>query len=295
MSQALRGHLAMLAFSGLIAGSFALGAMAAGDIAPTALNAVRFMIAAVIVGIAAHLTHGLDRRAFRAPWRYLVLGGAMGLYFVLMFEGLKTAAPVSAAAVFTLTPLVAGLFGYVLLRQVMTRRMALALCVGAGGALWVIFGADVSALMAFEIGRGEMIYFWGCVAHAFYTPMVRRLNRGEPPVVFSFGAMIGAALLVTLAGWDALRATDWASLPPIVWITLAYVSLAATAMTFMLLQYASLRLPSAKVMAYTYLTPVWVICWEAALGHGVPRAMILLGVLMILLALVLLLKDEHPA
>ncbi|MHA7826791.1 MAG: DMT family transporter [Roseovarius sp.] len=295
MSQALRGHLAMLAFSGLIAGSFALGAMAAGDIAPTALNAVRFMIAAVIVGIAAHLTHGLDRRAFRAPWRYLVLGGAMGLYFVLMFEGLKTAAPVSAAAVFTLTPLVAGLFGYVLLRQVMTRRMALALCVGAGGALWVIFGADVSALMAFEIGRGEMIYFWGCVAHAFYTPMVRRLNRGEPPVVFSFGAMIGAALLVTLAGWDALRATDWASLPPIVWITLAYVSLAATAMTFVLLQYASLRLPSAKVMAYTYLTPVWVICWEAALGHGVPRAMILLGVLMILLALVLLLKDEHPA
>jgi len=295
MSQALRGHLAMLAFSGLIAGSFALGAMAAGDIAPTALNAVRFMIAAVIVGIAAHLTHGLDRRAFRAPWRYLVLGGAMGLYFVLMFEGLKTAAPVSAAAVFTLTPLVAGLFGYVLLRQVMTRRMALALCVGAGGALWVIFGADVSALMAFEIGRGEMIYFWGCVAHAFYTPMVRRLNRGEPPVVFSFGAMIGAALLVTLAGWDALRATDWASLPPIVWITLAYVSLAATAMTFMLLQYASLRLPSAKVMAYTYLTPVWVICWEAALGHGVPRAMILLGVLMIVLALVLLLKDEHPA
>ncbi|HKL45566.1 MAG TPA: DMT family transporter [Roseovarius sp.] len=295
MSQALRGHLAMLAFSGLIAGSFALGAMAAGDIAPTALNAVRFMIAAVIVGIAAHLTHGLDRRAFRAPWRYLVLGGAMGLYFVLMFEGLKTAAPVSAAAVFTLTPLVAGLFGYVLLRQVMTRRMALALCVGAGGALWVIFGADVSALMAFEIGRGEMIYFWGCVAHAFYTPMVRRLNRGEPPVVFSFGAMIGAALLVTLAGWDALRATDWASLPPIVWITLAYVSLAATAMTFVLLQYASLRLPSAKVMAYTYLTPVWVICWEAALGHGVPRAMILLGVLMIVLALVLLLKDEHPA
>ena len=201
MSQALRGHLAMLAFSGLIAGSFALGSMAAGDIAPTALNAVRFIIAAVIVGIAAHLTHGLERRAFRAPWRYLVLGGAMGLYFVLMFEGLKTARPVSAAAVFTLTPLVAGLFGYLLLRQVMTRRMALALGVGAGGALWVIFDSDLSALMAFEIGRGEMIYFWGCVAHAFYTPMVRRLNRGEPPVVFSFGAMIGAALLVTLAGW----------------------------------------------------------------------------------------------
>lgn len=294
MSDRLRGHLAMLTFSALIAGSFALGSMAANEIAPTALNAVRFVIAACILGVAAHVTHGLSRPAFRAPWRYLLLGGSMGLYFVLMFEGLKTARPVSAAAVFTLTPMIAGLFGYLLLRQVMTRRMALALCVGGAGALWVIFEADLVALVAFEVGRGEAIYFLGCVAHAIYTPMVRKLNRGEPPVVFSFGAMVAAAVLVTGAGWPALSATDWGALPPIVWVTLAYVTVAATAITFVLLQYASLRLPSAKVMAYTYLTPVWVICWEAALGNGVPPMMVMIGVAMILTALVLLLKDEHP-
>ena len=294
MTEALRGHLAMLTFSALIAGSFALGSMAANHIAPTALNAVRFVIAAVIVGAAAFATHGVPRTALRAPWRYLVLGGLMGLYFVLMFEALKTARPVSAAAIFTLTPVIAGVFGYLLLRQAMTRRMALALSVGAAGALWVIFEADWQALAAFQLGRGEAVYFLGCVAHAFYTPMVRKLNRGEPPVVFSFGAMIGAALLVTVAGWGALRATDWTALPPIVWITLVYVSVMATAATFVLLQYASLRLPSAKVMAYTYLTPVWVICWEAALGHGVPPALVLLGVGMIVTALIVLLKDEHP-
>jgi drug/metabolite transporter (DMT)-like permease len=42
-----------------------------------------------------------------------------------MFEGLKTAPPVSAAAVFTLTPVMSGIFGWVLLRQGVTPRIAL--------------------------------------------------------------------------------------------------------------------------------------------------------------------------
>jgi len=292
MTEAMRGHLAMLAFSGLIAGSFALGSLAAPDIAPTALNSVRFVLASVIVGAAAMATTGIRRSAFAAPWRYLLMGAAMGLYFVLMFEGLKTAAPISASAVFTLTPFISGLFGYLLLRQIVTRRMAVALSVGAAGALWVIFRADLQAFFAFEVGRGEIIYFWGCVAHAFYTPLVRKLNRGEPPVVFSFGAMVASALLITIAGWSDIRATDWGALPSIVWITILYTAVFATALTFVLLQYASLRLPSAKVMAYTYLTPTWVISWQAALGFGVPQGLVLVGVGLTIVALWLLLKDE---
>ena len=292
MTPALKGHLAMLCFSGLVAGSFALGSMAAQHIAPAALNAPRFLLAAVILGTGAMLGRGIPRRTWSAPWRYLLLGGAMGLYFVMMFEGLKTAAPVSAAAVFTLTPIMAGIAGYLLLRQITTPRMAVALGVGAMGALWVIFRADVSALMAFEVGRGEAIYFFGCAAHAIYTPLVRRLNRGERPVVFSFGTMLGAALLVTAAGWGDLRATDWSSLPAIVWITIVYTAVFATAITFVCLQYASLNLPSAKVMAYTYLTPSWVILWEIALGNGAPPLAVLAGVLLTIIALYLLLRDD---
>lgn len=288
-----RGHLAMLCFSALVAGSFSLGSMVANEIAPAALNAVRFGIAAVVIGIAAAATTGIPRTALRAPWRYALLGGLFAAYFVLMFEGLKTAPPVSAAAVFTLTPVLSAVAGWLLLRQVTTSRMALALAIGAGGALWVIFRADWAALRAFQIGQGEIVYFWGCVAHAIYTPMVRRLNRGEPAVVFTLGMLVAGCLLLTLYGWEDLRATDWAALPPIVWIGLLYVSICASAMTFVLLQFATLRLPSAKVMAYTYLTPTWVICWEIALGNGAPGGLVLVGIAMTVVALVMLL--ETPA
>ena len=46
-----RGHLAMLLFSALVAGSFSLGAIMADQIAPVALMAARFLIAGAVIGI----------------------------------------------------------------------------------------------------------------------------------------------------------------------------------------------------------------------------------------------------
>ena len=295
VSPQARGHLAMLAFSALVAGSFSLGAQIANQITPEAITAARFAIASVVIGGAALVTTGLPRSAAHAPWRYLVLGGLFATYFVLMFHGLKTAPPVSAAAVFTLTPIMSAIAGWVLLRQITTPRMAFALTVGAAGALWVIFRADWQALTTFEIGGGEVIYFWGCVAHAIYTPMVRKLNRGEPAVVFTFGTLVAGCILLTMYGWSDLRATDWANLPMMVWIGLFYVSIFATATSFVLVQFATLRLPSAKVMAYTYLTPSWVILWEVALGQPAPALLVGFGAVLTVVALVLLLKtDDQP-
>ncbi|OIQ34904.1 MAG: EamA family transporter [Roseobacter sp. MedPE-SWchi] len=291
MSLTLRAHGAMLLFSMLVAGSFSLGVLIANDIAPMALNAARFVIAAVVIGLVAAMSGKLKRSHYAAPWRYLVMGALFASYFVLMFFGLQTADPVSASAVFTLTPVLSGVFGYLLLRQITTPRMALALGIGAAGALWVIFRADLAALRAFDIGQGELIYFVGCVAHAIYTPVVRRLNRGEPAIAFTFGTLIAGALVLLVVGWGDIWATDWGNLPVLVWIGLFYVAIFASAMTFVLLQFATLHLPAAKVMAYTYLTPSWVIVWQMALGNPAPTGWILVGIGLTVVALVLLLED----
>ena len=292
MAGHLGGHLAMLAFSALVAGSFSLGGMVANDISPSALNALRFFLAAVVIGGLALVTTGLPRRAWVAPWRYAILGGIFAGYFVLMFYGLKTAAPVATAAVFTLTPVMSAAFGWIFLRQTMTGRMALALAIGVAGALWVIFRADLAALRAFEVGEGEVIYFWGCVAHAAYTPLVRRFNRGEPTIVFGFGIMCAACVSLLIWGWGDIWATDWVHLPTRVWGVLSYLVIFATAASMLLLQIGSMRLPAAKVMAYTYLVPSWVILWQIGLGRGAPPLMVAVGVGLTTLALVLLLKPD---
>lgn len=285
----------MLVFSTFVAGSFVLGSMAANHIAPTALNAVRFAAASILLGVIAGSTSGLKAWHARAPWRYVVLGGMFSLYFVMMFEGLKTADPVSASAVFTLTPAMSALFAWPLLRQGTSRGTAAALVVGGAGALWVIFKGDLGALVRLEVGRGEFIYFWGCVAHALYIPMVRILNRGEPALSFTFFTLLGSCAVLLVWGWGDIAATDWMALPPIVWITIGYTAIFATGATSFLLQYASLRLRAANVMAYTYLTPSWVILWGIALGAPLPGLWALGGIALTILALVLLFRLSSSA
>jgi drug/metabolite transporter (DMT)-like permease len=268
----------MLLFAALIAGSFSLGKQAAPHIDPAALNAVRFAAAAALMAAAAAATGCLRAAHFRAPWRFLLLGGLLSVYFVLMFVALRLADPVSTGAVFTLIPAMAAVFGWLLMRQRTASRAAAALALGAAGAVWVIFGGDPARIAAFEIGRGEAIFFVGCAAHALYAPLVPRLNRGEPVMAFTLGVLVAASLILAVWGAPAMAATDWAGLPAIVWVCVAYLAVFTTAVTFFLLQYAAMRLPSAKVMAYGYLTPAFIALYEGLAGRGWPPAPVWAGV-----------------
>lgn len=289
-SGARAGHLAMLLFSALVAGSFALGSRVANELDPAAFNAVRFTMALAIISALLFARGGPAPGSFKAPWRFLILGGLYGAYFVAMFEGLKTAEPVTISAVFTLAPILSAGFGWLMLRQVTTPRIAFALAVGAVGALWVIFRADLGAFLAFDIGRGEQVFFLGCICHAAYTPAVRWLSRGEPILSMTFATLATATVLLWLWGGTDVLAYNWRAAPAILWITLLYTAFAATAFTVFLVQFAALRLPASKVMAYTYLVPSWVALWQIALGAALPPALVLIGVGMTIAALAMLLK-----
>ncbi|MFQ3301707.1 MAG: drug/metabolite transporter (DMT)-like permease [Planktomarina sp.] len=290
MNRVFQSHIAMLGFSILIAGSFSLGSMVANDISPIALTAVRFVLAAFIVGSIALFSGSIARKELTASWRYFVLGGTFSLYFILMFEGLKTASPVSAVAVFTLIPAMSCWLGFVILGQMVSGRTLLAVVIGATGSLWVVFRADFLALTMSSVGRGELIYFVGCVAHAFMPILFRGLNRGENPVMVTFGLLVSGALILCLFGAGEIIQTDWKGLPSLVWITIFYVAFFATAVTSVCLQFASMHLPVANVMAYTYLTPTWVLLWEILLGHDMPPFWIWGGVLLTAVSVIVLLR-----
>lgn len=300
-AEALRGHAAMLAFSAAVSGSFSLGARVANDIDPTALTAVRLLAAAALLGLLVALLPGAGRagrRGFaradlRAPWRYGLLAALYGGYFVLMFEGLKTAPPVAAGAIFTLTPLMTAAIAWPLLGQALRPSLAAGLALGGAGAVWVIFRGDPAALTRFDLGPGEAIYFAGCVLHAVYTPMLRLLNRGESALVTATLVTLAGGGMFTLWGWGAIAATDWAALAPRVWAVLAYLVVFATAFATSAIQFAAQRLPASKVMAYTYAIPAWVILWELALGARLALAGVLPGIALIAVALALLLRADR--
>ena len=278
----------MLLFSLLVAGSFSFGRSIANDIDPVALTTARFAFASAIL-TAILLASGQFRLIhFRQPLRFIFLGGAFVIYFVFMFEALKTATPVSTSATFTTLPLLAALLDRLISGRKSRPVIWAALLIGASGALWVVFRGSLSNFLGMNIGRGEAIFFAGTMAHAVYAVMVPKLRRGEPVFATTLGMTVAGTLVLALLFWPRIAATDWGGLSLRIWGVLAYLTVFASVATFSLIIYASSRLPSAKVTAYTFLTPFWVALIETVLGNALPGLFVLLGGLPILLALVIL-------
>lgn len=284
----LVAHLAMLLFAALVSGSYSLGAIAAPYLGPSAINAVRFVVGIALMGAAGLLLLGGGMRVRGAPWRFAVLGALMAVFFVTMFVALRLTTPVATGAVFTLMPLMAAGFGYLFLGQVPRAAVMISLLIAGCGAVWVIFEGDLDVLLGVRIGRGELIFVAGVACHAAYAPLVRKFNRGEPLLAFTFWTLLATGVWITVWGAREIATTDWMALPPVLWLVIGYLAIFTTAGTFFLLQFAAMRIPAAKVLAYNYLTPSIIIFYEGLLGHGWAGLSIAAGAAVTVLGLLVL-------
>lgn len=275
----LKAHVAMLLYAMLIAGSFSLGALAVAEMPGAAVNLIRYALAAgVMAGFGISVLKA--RAGFpAAPWRFVLLGGLMAVYMWTMFKALEFTNPVSTGAVFTLMPLVSAGFAWLFMRQVTRPGVLLSLLVAAAGAIWVIFRGDIGAILGFDIGAGELIFFVGVVAHGAYAPLLRRLNHGESAADFVLWTIVATFFWLSLPGLPAIRTVDLPALPAIAWIAILYLAIVTTVVTFLLIQFASMRLPAPKVVAYGYLVPSIIILYEGLLGHGWVQPAVLAGAL----------------
>ncbi len=289
----LKGHLAMLLFAVLIAGSFSFGGLAARFMKAEPLMLWRYIMT---IAVMAALAFGFFRVPARFPkeaWRFLLLGALIAIYMLTMFMALEFTSPVATGAVFTLMPLLSAAFALPVLGQKTRPGVLAGLIIAAAGAVWVIFRGNIDAILSFDVGTGEMIFFIGVVAHALYVPLIRRFDRGEPAVAFGFWVTVGATLWLVPPGIRDLLQVDFSALPLAVYAAVTYLAVVTTAGTFLLLQYASMRLPASKVLGYGYLTPSFIILLEGLLGHGWVSLPVLAGALVTAcgLALMALLPD----
>ena len=282
------GHGAMILFALLISGSFSIGHLAAPHIAPVALNAIRFTFASTIMGLAVLVMFRRAPRWPNSPWKIMILGVLMAIYFILMFTALRITSPVSTGAVFTLIPFMSAVFGWLFLKQITRPTVFASLIIAAAGSIWMIFRGDIAAIYEFDVGRGEWIFLFGCACHAAYSPLVKKFNANMPVIEFTFWTLLATTFWIVVWGYGDIAVTNWQELPSIVWWAIAYLSIFTTAITFFLVQFASMRLHATKVLSYGYLTPGAIIIIEGIIGHGWAGYSVALGAIVTIAGLVLL-------
>ena len=87
----------------------------------------------------------------------------------------------------------------------------------------------------------------------------------------TFGMLASGTVILSVYGAEEILQTNWNGLTLLIWGTIVYLAVFATSLSFLCLQFASMHLPATNVMAYTYLTPIWVLVLGEALCTMRPR------------------------
>ena len=288
-------HLGMLIFSALVAGSFPIGARIAVDIDPVALTFARFCLATVLIGIFLVLKKELKAAYFATFWRYVIIGGLFATYFICMFEALKTASPISTSTIFTLMPFISICLNKLFFGIQTQKKMIFLLLSGALGTVIIIFRGSWEQLISLNMSYGEMTFFAGTIAHAAFAVLIPKFRRHEPAIFISFASMLAASAIILVIFPVEISETDWLNLPKKVYLSIIYLGVFATVITFTLLTFASSQLHSGNMTAYTFMTPFWVTLIEFGLFGTALEYYFFQGGTLLFISLFLLLKLSPKA
>ena len=278
-------HVWMVIFSVIIAGSFPVVAAITPGNDSTVLTFWRFLAATVIFALMLPFAKGIRKPGWRDLARYCIVGGSYGLFFILMFQALKQTSALNTSTIYTTLPLVTMLLGRLVGEPLHVRQLGV-LALSMAATLWVIFRGQWQRLMAFEFSHGDVIFSMGVVCLAVYMLSMKKLQRDESKVYFTFCSLLAATLALCGA---AVWRTGGLPVPGAgVWLGIAYLAGPSTAMTFWILQRTAPLLGPSRVVAYTFLTPSAVAALEWGLGLSPPEWAVLPGIGLTLLAVWLL-------
>ncbi len=289
---AIHGLLLLAAM--LVSTSFLVGEAVADRLDPAVLTLLRFAAAALLLVPWMLRRNGARWPTLRELAGYAAISAALVLFFWLMFLSLRFTTALNTGVIFTLTPGLSGLYSAVLLRERLGLHRLASLGLATVGALWVVLDGEPGRLLRLDINHGDLLFLLGCLAMAFYTPLVKLLHRGEDMVAMTFWILVTGTVWLLLFGGARLFTVPWLVIEGWVWGSVLYLVVFCTIITFFLTQFATLRLGPTRVMAYSFLYPPLVLLLAWGLGRPLPACSTLAGVLLIVPAMFVIQGGAEP-
>jgi drug/metabolite transporter (DMT)-like permease len=251
-----RGHAA-LAATQLCFGFlplFGTLAFADGGFAPAAVACWRMVFGAVVLGAIAFWRHGTRAWPGVRELPILFLLSLLGVTCnqLLYLNGLERSTVSNAGLLMCLIPVftfvIAALF-----RQERFRPMrALGVTISLGGALF--WWSQERSELVDEYAFGNLLIAINTVSYAAYMVISRPVVRRIPPLVAIAWIFILSALTAPLV---AIGTDLWPEdAPRQVWLSLLYVLVFATVISYLLNIYALRRLRSSTAAIYIYAQPL---------------------------------------
>ena len=268
------------------------------ELNPATIIPVRFGMGVLIL-TAANLRKGFRPIRLEATPKLALLGFlGITLHAWLQATGLKTVAATVTAWVIATIPVFVALLGWAFLGERLSLLRLSGIVLAALGAIIVVSGGDLRALLAGRVGTvGDILIGFSALNWAFFTVLSKRVLQGETHhprggetgpgnairmmlYVMAFGWIFSLPGVILDKGWLALQA-----LSPQGWWALIFLGVACSGLAYLFWYEALDRIAATQAGVFLYLEPLvtavvaWPTLGEAVTGViALGGAAILLGV-----------------
>ncbi len=282
-SHGFTGHdLEMLVVALIWGGNFSVSKFALQRFPPLPFSAFRFTLASgllLLLARRAGVMRPLPRKTFWGLVGLGVIGNTM--YQSAFMTGLSLTSATNSAMIVAALPVVVALFGTMLGIERATPATWLGVVLGTTGVALVVTASGVD----FHVGslRGDFLVMGAVLCWSFYTVMVRRVGQGVDALQITTITTIAGTPGLLLLGAPGLVRMDWGGLPMKTWGAVAYATLLALVLSYVLYNRAVQAIGSGRTAIYNCLTPLvaMVVAWFT-LGE-VPTAVQYAGVTLVLI------------
>jgi len=250
---------------------------------PMELTILRFIPVALIFGILLLTTRRLDLwQMVRRDWLGLVLLGLSGVvaYNLALNTGESRVPAGTASLIISLNPTFTFLLSVVFLKERPTIKKAMGLAIAFLG-LYVIVRYASNQQIDFSYLRYVFVTMLAPLCWAIYTILGKPLVARYPPLLVVGGAMIAATIPLLFFVRSSLIA-KLPTLPPSVWLSIAFLSLACTVFGFVIWFRALQKMEASRAASFVYLEPLFGVSFSKLLLDEPITLALLIGAALLL-------------
>ncbi|TQF66664.1 DMT family transporter [Pseudoalteromonas luteoviolacea] len=251
----------LLLWVSLLASSFIVSEQVLPYASPIAATWLRFFLTSLclipIVGVGA--SYKIEAQQLL---KYAVISLFLVLFFVGLFESLRTTTAQRTAIIYTFLPVMCVILSYLLMNIVPNTGQLWGFMLGILGATWTVSIANGNATITDRWFEGDSIFLLSCFSLAIHVVLAKKWASTQPALISTFFIVsLGCLLLLpSLFLSGNLQGIAWSNSN--FWLSIIYLTLFTTLGTFFLQQYLLKHLNPNAFLAATYLVPTLVLLFQ---------------------------------
>jgi drug/metabolite transporter (DMT)-like permease len=237
-------------------------------VGPFGLILIRVVSAAIFFGLLSRLVTK-EKIVGRADNLRVIACGVTGIAVnqLCFFAGLNLTAPINAALLMVIIPVVVLLFSALLLKERVGWRKVTGIGVAFLGALLLISNSRSEGTTGNMYG--DLLIILNAVSFGMYLVLVKPLMQKYKAITIVSRVFTVGAIIVVPFGFEQALEPDYSAMPTSIWLAIVFMVVAVTILTYLLNTWSLRYANPSLVGAYIYLQPVLAIIIAIALGKDV--------------------------